>query len=205
MAFGHAETGRSIWIIAGNGILGRKSWIMDWKSYKGFVAAFALAACEGAPIAHVDYSVGYRPGEARAVGNMVPTVVMGDPFQIPQPDFATTVVDAMQGQAVGPTSFFVATNPNAAFPVIMLFTPSSNVTGETLCTRPPAAQPVVGNPPGSSVPLAATLCRGDSYLAYAHGTVDATSGPSSETFRRGIGQFTRLLFPARNPQTCTSC
>ncbi len=179
---------------------------MDRKSFAILVVALlALGACGGAPISNANYSVGYSPGEVRAPDNMVPTLVMGNPFSVPQPEFAAEVVDAMQGHAVGAVGFAASDNSNAVYRVIMLFVPSGGVTGEALCTRPPRAQAVPGAGAGSRIPLAATLCRGDSYLAYAHGTVDGTGGPSSPAFRNGVGQFTRLLFPAQNPERCLNC
>jgi hypothetical protein len=132
-------------------------------------------------------------------------VVMGNPFPISQPDFAADVVDAMQGHAVGPVSFAASNDTNAVYRVIMLFVPSGGVTGEALCNRPPRVQAVAGAGASAKLPLAATLCRGDSFLAYAHGTVDGTGGPSSQAFRDGVGQFTRLLFPAGNPERCVNC
>jgi hypothetical protein len=49
------------------------------------------------------------------------------------------------------------------------------------------------------VPLVAALCRGDTAMAWAAGTVPAAGGPGGAGFRRGIGQFTAALFPSQNP------
>jgi hypothetical protein len=64
--------------------------------------------------------------------------------------------------------------------------------------RPPEARIP---PPEARVPLTAVLCRGDTYLAWADGAVPASGGPSGPGSRGGVGQFTRALFPARNPES----
>jgi hypothetical protein len=168
-------------------------------------ALLTLAACGGLPVSNAEYSPGYAPGEVRAPNNMVPTVVIGNPFSISQPDFAADVVDAMQGHAVGPVSFAVSNDTSAVYRVIMVFTPSGGVTGQALCNRPPQAQAVAGAGASATTPLVAALCRGDSFLAYAHGNVNGSGGPTSQAFRDGVGQFTRLLFPAGNPERCVNC
>src|ERR1700758_3353293 len=85
-----------------------------------------VAACAGATIANVDYDVGYSPGEELSAGNNVPVMVIGAPFPIPQQQFAADVVDAMQGSAFGSDRFVVATDPSAAYRVIMVFNPSDS-------------------------------------------------------------------------------
>jgi hypothetical protein len=166
-------------------------------------ALLTLASCGGLPVSNAQYSVGYAPGEV-VPNNAVPTFVMGNPFSIPQPEFAAAVVDAMQGNTSDPATFVASNNSSGVYRVIMLFG-SGTFTGGALCAQPPRAQGMSGTGPSASLPLAATLCRGDSFLAYAHGTVDGSGGPSSPAFRRGVGQFTRLLFPVQNPERCVNC
>jgi hypothetical protein len=174
---------------------------MDWRRRALMaVVLVALATCEGAPVANVSVSIGYRPGEELSGGNDVPVIVIGNPFPVPQPEFTANAIDAMQGWAFGPAHFVPAVDPNVVYRVMLMFNPSSNVIGETLCTRPPTAQATFGAPPAPQAPLSAALCRGDSYLTYAYGSVPTGDGPTSETFRRGLGQFIRTLFPSRNPQ-----
>jgi hypothetical protein len=164
------------------------------------VALLALSACADAPIANVDYNLSYTPGEELYAGNNVPVIVTGNPFPIPQADFVTDAIDAMQGSAFGPDYFVPAVDPNAVYRVVVMFNPSSGVIGDSLCRRPPTAQAIFGVPPAPRAPLAAALCRGDSYLAYAYGSIASGDGPQSETFRSGLRQFLRTLFPAKNPQ-----
>lgn len=159
-----------------------------------------MAACAGVSVSNVDYALGYSPGEELYAGNDVPVIVIGNPFAVPQAEFAADAIDAMQGWAAGPDHFVPAVDPNAVYRVIVMFYPSNNVIGETLCTRPPTAQPVFGAAPSPRLPLAAALCRGDSYLAFAYGSTPADAGPRGAEFRNAFGQFIRSLFPARNPQ-----
>jgi hypothetical protein len=160
----------------------------------------AEAACAGLPISNVGYSLGYLPGEELYACNDVPVIVVGNPFAVPQAEFAAAAIDAMQGWSAGPDHFIPATNPNAVYRVVVMINPSNNVIGETLCARPPTAQPVFGAAPAPRIPLAAALCRGNSYLAYAYGSIAADDGPRGDGFRRGFGYFIRTLFPPRNPQ-----
>jgi hypothetical protein len=184
---------------------------MHWSSRITIAAALlAVAACAGTSVSNVDYALGYLPGEELYAGNDVPVIVIGNPFAAPQGEFAADAIDAMQGWAFGPDHFVPAIDPNAVYRVIVMFYPSNNVIGETLCTRPPTAQPVFGAAPTARVPLSAALCRGDSYLAYAYGSISADDGPRGAVFRNSFGQFIRSLFPARNPQRtpdrgCTFC
>jgi hypothetical protein len=68
-------------------------------------------------------------------------------------------------------------------------------------TAPAAsAAPTAPRPASVRVPLVAALCRGDSYLAWAQGSVPAGTGPQSPAFRHGIGQVTQALFPSQNPE-----
>ncbi len=174
---------------------------MDWHPrILTAVALIAMASCAGAPIANVDYSLGYLPGEELYAGNDVPVIVIGNPFPVPQAEFTADAIDAMQGWAFGPDHFVPAVDPNAVYRVMVMFNPSSGVIGETLCTRPPTAQAIFGAAPTPRTSLSAALCRGDSYLAYAYGSVPTSDGPRGEIFRRGFGQFIRTLFPAKNPQ-----
>jgi hypothetical protein len=161
----------------------------------------AMTSCANLPVANVDIDVSYVPGEELAGGNNTPVIIVGNPFPIPQPEFTADAIDAMQGWAFGPNIFVPATDPNVVYRVMVMFYPSNNVIGQTLCTRPPTAQPLFGVAPGGpTAPLSAALCRGDKYLAHAWGTVPTGDGPRSETFRTGFGQFIRTLFPAQNPQ-----
>jgi hypothetical protein len=92
----------------------------------------------------------------------------------------------------------------------MIFNPSPTTGGYLLCARPLIAEAVArGDAPGR-VPLVAGLCRGDSYMSLAEGTIGAAGGPQGGEFRNGIGMVTAALFPSSNPQrsggpACFNC
>lgn len=163
-------------------------------------ALFALTACTGAPVSVPTYRPGYTPGEELYAGNDVPVLVLGNAFPMPQPEFILNVIDAMQGWAFRPDHFVPAVDPNAVYRVVWMFNPQANVIGATLCTRPLTAAPLFGVLLAARVPVSVALCRGDSELVEAFGSIETDGGPRSEVFRRGIGQFTALLFPPRNPE-----
>lgn len=176
-------------------------------------ALLALAGCADAPITVRSYDPSYNPGEPLAAGSALPVVVRGNPFPIPDAEFASDVVDAMQGWAFVPIHFVPASDVDAVYRVVMVFNPP-NVTGAELCRRPLTVQPLPATtvaPPTalqtfagagwpSRVPLIAALCRGEKDLAYVFGSVPTDDGPRSEAFRRGLGEFVAGLFPPHNPE-----
>jgi hypothetical protein len=160
--------------------------------------ALLVAAC-AAPLTVHYYDNNYTPGEQRVAGMERTTVIRGNPFAIPQGEFDQSVVDAMQGWAASHDHFVLTGNPNDAYRVVVVFNPPP-ATGPNLCTRPLAVDTVFGQAPGAaSAPVMATFCRGDRALATTYGSVEASAGPQSEAFRRGIGRFVAELFPLQNP------
>jgi hypothetical protein len=149
--------------------------------------------------------------------------VFGSPFGEPIGQFSAEVINAMQGWPFPgwPVRFGQPGEvPLATYRVAMIFDRSA--FGPRVCESPltradraaqiPPAPPAEPSPPAGAapqptaappparLPLTAVLCRGDAYLAWSDGTVAAGSGPTSPEFRRGVGWFTRALFPPRNPE-----
>jgi hypothetical protein len=102
--------------------------------------------------------------------------------------------------------------PPSTYRAVMVF--NADPFGPSVCASPltregtssaipGAAAPAVATPavatPGARIPVVAVLCRSDSYMAWLTGSVPAGSGPTSEPFRHGVGQFTAALFPSVNP------
>lgn len=159
-----------------------------------------LAGCAGAPIFNYDYDASYLPGETRAGGPDITVLVRGNPSALPKAEFDRTVTDAMQGWSFWADRFTTAGNPNAAYRVVMIFNPPATVGGPTLCVRPVTADAVASGPVSGRVPVVAALCRGDSYISLADGTIAAPGGTPGDDFGTGIGYMTAALFPAQNPQ-----
>jgi hypothetical protein len=166
------------------------------------LAALALAACAGASSVVPTYAVGYTPGEERVAGLDMPVLVRGNPFAIPQPEFDSDVADAMRGWPFRvPLRFIPQGNPNAAYRVVMMFSPPAGTADASFCTRPLPVQAVFGVPPGAvRTSVTAVFCRGDAVLSSASGSLSTAQGPRSPDFRSGVGHFTAALFPAVNPE-----
>ena len=168
------------------------------------LALLALAGCAGAPLIVPYYDGSYMLGEERGAGNVMPVILRGNPFAIPQAEFDADVTNAMEGWAwYVPLTFTTSGNPNAAYRVVMVFNPPA-VPDYTYCLRPMPVQAVFGTKPGTArTPLTAVFCRGDTVLASASGSIGSAEGPRSANFRWGIGHFTQTLFPASNPEAET--
>jgi hypothetical protein len=166
------------------------------------LAALALAACAGASSVVPTYAVGYTPGEERVAGLDMPVLVRGNPFAIPQPEFDADVADAMRGWPFHvPLRFIPQGNPNAAYRVVMMFSPPAGTADASFCTRPLPVQAVFGVSPGAPrTSVTAVFCRGDAVLSSASGSLSTAQGPLSPDFRSGVGHFTAALFPAVNPE-----
>ena len=181
-------------------------------------AAGTLAGCAGnAIISNEQYLPIYQPGEHVAGGGTLPVFVFGSPFGEPVDRFSAEVIDAMQGWAFArPDTHFAAPgqSPPSTYRVALVF--DSSAFAPSLCSSPltrvetsariPGAAPVpplagTASPPpsGARLPLVAALCRSDTAMAWAAGTVPAAGGADGAAFRRGIGQFTAALFPSQNP------
>ncbi|HEX3499411.1 MAG TPA: hypothetical protein VHT04_08810 [Stellaceae bacterium] len=173
-------------------------------------ALLGLSGCTGTPIFNVDYDAVYFPGETRANGPDITVLVRGNPSTLQKAEFDRSVTDAMQGWSFWPDHFTTAGDPNTAYRVVIIFNPPPTAGATVLCTRPMTADAVASGPGGSRVPVVATLCRGDYYMALADGSIAAPGGASDADFRTGIGLMTASLLPAQNPQRnggpdCAKC
>ena len=167
-------------------------------------ALLALAGCAGVPLTVPYYDGSYMLGEERVAGDLMPMILRGNPFAIPQAELDADVTDAMAGWSwYAPLRFTTQGNPNAAYRVVMVFNPP-NVPNDTYCLRPMPVQAAFGAAPNAArTQVMAALCRGATVLASASGTIATAEGPRSTSFRRGIGQFTQALFPPSNPEAET--
>jgi len=163
-------------------------------------ALLTLAGCVAAPVYNVDYDASYLPGETSANGRDLVVVVRGNPSDLPKPEFDRAVTDAMPGWGFAPNRFTIEGNPNAAYREIIVFNPPPTAGGPVLCNRPLIVDAVAQGVQPARVPLVAALCRGDSYIAMAEGSIGAAGGPRGDDFRTGIGLLTAALFPSQNPQ-----
>jgi hypothetical protein len=166
----------------------------------GVLGLLALTGCAAQPAYNVHYDISYTPGETQANGPDLIVVVRGNPSDLPKPEFDRVVTDAMQGWAFGPIHFTTEGNPNAAYRVVIIFNPPATATGAVACIRPLTADAVAMGVQPARVPLVAALCRGDTDMSLAEGSIGAAGGPLASDFRTGMGLLTASLFPSQNPQ-----
>jgi hypothetical protein len=162
------------------------------------VAILGLMGCTGVPVFNVQSDDTYRAGETKVLPEL-PVIVKGNPFPMPQAQFDNAVVDGMQGWS-GSSDVFTATgDPNSPYRVIIVFNPVSYGYTSGICDRPIKTEGAFGAAPSAKVPMAAAVCRGDTWLSYLHGSIDTAGGPDGGDFRSGIRQATLLLLPVQNP------
>jgi hypothetical protein len=171
------------------------------------LALLCLAGCGTTPVYNVVYDETYHAGETKTSSLDMPVVVRGNPFGVPQPELDSAVVDAMQGWSAWQDHFIVATNPNTPYRVVVIFNPTRSVGYGAYCERPLTVDGASATAPAPRALMAATLCRGGTYLASLYGSVDLEGGPQGAAFREAIRQATILLFPVQNPlqAPCASC
>jgi hypothetical protein len=171
------------------------------------LALLGLAGCADLPIYTVNYDDTYHPGETKQSTPVVPVLVRGNPYGIPQPEFNNAVADAMQGWSAWQDHFTAEGNQNAAYRVAMVFSPTTNVGVANYCARPLGVDGASGATLAPRVRVAAVLCRGSSYLSDVEGDITVTGGPDGAAFRKAVGEVTMLLFPVQNPlaSNCPSC
>jgi len=160
-----------------------------------------IAGCAGAPIVNnAYYDTGYAPLEYRAV-DPLPVVVRGNPYAIPQAELDSAVADAMQGTTFGTTQRFApAADTASAYRVVMLFNPGPTTYGGTLCRRPEPPSAVFGEAPAPRVAVSVALCRGDSPMVYADGSIGTGGGPQGPEFREGVQRLSMTLFTPKDFQ-----
>jgi hypothetical protein len=164
--------------------------------------SLAIAGCAGQPIvSNAYYDTGYAPYEYLGQGPL-PVVVRGNPYAVPQTDLDSAVADAMQGTTFGTTTRFAAADPGPqpAYRVVMLFNPSTTTYGAALCRRPEPPNAVFGEGPAARVAVSAALCRGDSAMVYADGSIGTNGGPQGSEFRGGVQRISMTLFTPKDHQ-----
>jgi len=162
------------------------------------VAILGLIGCAGFPVYNVQYEDTYHAGETKFLPEL-PVVVKGNPFAVTQAQFDSAVVDGMQGWS-GSSDVLTATgDPNSPYRVIIVFNPVSHGYTSGICDRPLKTEGAFGAAPSAQVPMAAAVCRGDTWLSYLSGPIDTAGGPDGGAFRSGIQQATLLLLPVQNP------
>ena len=171
------------------------------KRLRTLLILFALAACatSGGVITFTYTDSGYSPGEFAYAGGPgeLWTVIMGNPFNAPQPAVDQAITGTMYNAHFGPATQFTTTpGPNARKVyrvVVMLNGPETN--SMAACGAVPPIQPSYR---GGNVLLFAAFCRGDYALTFLRAAGDGFAGPDDPKFRTFIQEITIRLFPPQN-------
>jgi len=167
------------------------------------VILVALAAC-GDQVVRVrgqTMSGSYNAGDFgyAAGGRDLRVVIVGNPFGGDQAAFERAVTDAMQGRNHGQeTNFTTSPGPSARaeYRAVMVFNPSNNLVGGTVCQRDPTSLPTAAGE-GTAVALVAVFCLSEQSLTQVRGDIDAAVGPDDPNFAELVGQSTQALFPSK--------
>lgn len=168
------------------------------------VAMAALTACTGVTVSRVDHANQYDPLQASAAGGgdrQMQLVVLGNPFDMPQPALEKAVVDAMQSSPFAvPINFAInPENPDPSRPyrVVLAFNPAGIRDPGKLCESTDGLKTAAA--PDGKVTLMGAFCSTDSYLSHGIARANDVAGASSETFNHMIFQLMISLFPGQNP------
>lgn len=166
------------------------------------LALTALGGCGGAGV--IDYvrlEPGYQPQQFgyAAGGRDLKVDVQGNPFAIPQDEFAALVTNAMQGAHFGqPTNFTSSPGDSARadYRVRLLFNGAG--TGRIVCAGEPAM--IDPSPNRGDVRLLAAFCHNQDPLSYLTAHVSGLQDAHDPAFRDFVRQVTSNLFPPQNYQ-----
>jgi len=169
-------------------------------------AAVALAACAGGvTVSRENVAHSYAPEELYVVGtgeNELRTVVLGDPFDMPQGAFETAVLASLEGRNFGPR-LNLSIDPKREDArkrhVVIAFNPIKVSQSDALCAGPVETAPAADS--GGSLRVTGVYCAGDLYITEATARADGVSGSDTAEFRQLMTQLAIALFPPQNPHS----
>lgn len=167
-------------------------------------AMLTLAACAGVVTVtgHKNISGAYRPGELYVVAtgdNELRTIIVGNPFDLPQADFDKAVLAALKGRNIGPT-LNLSTNPKQEDQrkrhVLLVFNIAGPSDETDLCRA--TNDPAIADQPDGNLSVTAVYCAGNLPLTQATARAGQVTGIDSDQFRSLLSQTALALFPATN-------
>ena len=169
------------------------------------VALGALAACASDVTVTKSVAPNYQPEELLIVAtgdNELRTVIIGNPFDMPQDAFNSAVLASMAGRNFGPR-LNLSLNPRQEDArnrhVVLAFNMTERGRESALCARTPVSPPAA-RPAGDSVTVTGVFCTARNlFLTRATATTDGVGGIDSDQFQRLMTQLTIALFPSENP------
>lgn len=167
-------------------------------------AVVTLASCTGAVTVsgHKSISGHYQPTELYVVAtgaNELRTIIVGNPFNLPQADFDKAVLTTLKGRNIGPT-LNLATNPKREDSrkrhVLIVFNIAGYGDADDLCRG--TTDPATTDRTDGTMSVTAVYCAGDLPLTQATARAGQVTGTDSDQFRNVLSQLAFALFPAVN-------
>lgn len=166
-------------------------------------ALLTTAGCADAVRSINSQDVNFRTGVlstftyAAAPGEMR-TVIVGNPFEIPQADLDRIVTSAMDGNHYGPPTTFTTQPGEAARPsyrIVMMFDPPEDMSREQICA--PASQ-LKPQPGGERLGLLSGFCARNDLMSWVAASISRPSSADDPTFRDMIVTGMFNLIPSRD-------
>jgi len=169
------------------------------------MALSALAACASDVTVTNTIAVNYLPEDLYVIAggrNELRTVIIGNPFGMPQAAFNRAVLASMAGRNFGPR-LNLSLNPRQEDRrmrhVVLAFNLANRGSASALCARTPDSPPAA-RPAGDSVTVTGVFCTSQNrFLTRATATTGGVTGIDSDQFQRLMTQLTVALFPSDNP------
>ena len=168
------------------------------------VALSALAACASDVTVNNTIAAGFLPEELPLIAtgnNELRTVIIGNPFGMPQEAFNTAVLASMAGRNFG-QRLNLSTNPRQEDRrnrhVVLAFNVATPGGQSALCGG--AANTAEAPQTAGRVTVTGVYCTASNrFFTRATARTDDVTGVGSDQFRRLMTQFTVALFPSENP------
>jgi hypothetical protein len=161
--------------------------------------------CQSLVTTTTSYDVWFRSGVPSefgyaATGGEMPVVVVGNPFDVPQPVADEAVIAAMQGHNRGSAVRFVQASADiaqsgAGYAVVMLLNAGPGVGADFACARRGSISPTVGS---GGTTLLAVFCGNADARSWAYSATGPVASPDDPLFRDLVAQATFQMIPPRD-------
>jgi hypothetical protein len=170
----------------------------------GAIAALlVLHACAGAVRSISSQDISFRTGVlstfayAAADGEMN-TVVVGNPFDVPQSALEHVITENMQGNHYGPRTTFTTTpseNARPEYRIVMMFDRPIGMNRRQLCGPRDDLKP---EPRADRLRLATAFCARNHLLSWVDSSIPFPASADDPAFGQMISQATFNLIPSRD-------
>jgi hypothetical protein len=156
-----------------------------------------MTGCSDGTALNAHYTNSDEPADSLLVGNDLPVLVLGNPYNISQAELHKSVVSALQIRSDEVAVHFSdrLEDLSSPFRLTIVFAPPPPTGAAELYRNPAAIRPMTIAPGPQEVPFLASFCRNGRLLSQANGVIASGDGPTSERFRDGLGQVALAPFP----------